>query len=204
MPALKGKKKIAEERRKSARRTNVILGSIASAAVLVPLVFVLVNLYVATAAVAAPSFEIVTTDGETLSSAGLEGDVYVLDFFFLNCGICDRQLPFNRELVDAFADRDDFHFISVTADPADTTDLINTHRVEENASWPHVRDTFNLYNDFDVIGNPNLVFIDRDGNVALVIREIANGPRLIAETQRLLDGARADGPPRIEGAQASH
>lgn len=137
----------------------------------------------------APSFAVQTTDGENLTSADLQGKVYALDFFFLTCGICKQQLPENREMVEALADRDDFVFVSVTADPADTTELINEHREMEGATWPHVRDPGRLYGDFQVRGNPNIVFVDRDGNVRETVTRITQGETLLHHAQALLDEA---------------
>lgn len=150
---------------------------------------------------AAPAWETTTTDGETLSSGALEGEVYALDFFFLSCSICQIQLPENRKMVEALAARDDFTFISVTADPSDTVPLIEEHRQEKNATWPHARDTTGIYAKFEVRGNPNIVFVDRDGNVALTVRELAKGEYLIEQAQRLLDG-KAPIEPAANDAQA--
>lgn len=137
----------------------------------------------------APSFAVQTTDGENLTSADLQGKVYALDFFFLTCGICKQQLPENREMVEALAGRDDFVFVSVTADPADTTELINRHREREGAPWPHVRDPGRLYGDFQVRANPNIVFVDRDGNVRETVTRITQGETLLHHAQALLDEA---------------
>ncbi len=199
MAKLSGKARKEAERAKSARTKNAIFGTVIAVLIIAPALFFGVNLYLAKAVTAAPAWSAVTTDDASITSADLAGDVYVMDFFFIDCGICKEQMPHNRKLVEAFADRDDFTFISVTADPKDTVERINAHRATDNASWPHVRDEFGLYRDFDVTGNPHLAFVDRDGNVALILQEIATGPRLILEAQALLDGARVDGPPRVEG-----
>ena len=137
----------------------------------------------------APSFAVQTTDGENLTTADLQGKVYALDFFFLSCGICRQQLPENREMVEALAGRDDFVFVSVTADPADTTELINRHREREGAPWPHVRDPGRLYGDFQVRGNPNIVFVDRDGEIRYTVTRITQGETLLHHAQTLLDEA---------------
>lgn len=138
---------------------------------------------------AGPIWAAMSTDGEGIGSDAYEGDVYALDFFFLTCGICEEQLPSNAGLVNAFAGRDDFHFVSVTADPADTVPLIEAHRVEKNATWPHVRDpNAELYRKFEVRGNPNIVFIGRDGAVAATVTRLAPTEDLVSIAERLLKG----------------
>lgn len=140
-------------------------------------------------AAAGPIWAATSTDGEGIGSDAYKGDVYAVDFFFLTCGICEKQLPSNAGLVNALSGRDDFHFVSVTADPADTVPLIEAHREEKNATWPHVRDpAAELYRKFEVRGNPNIVFIGRDGAVAATVTRLAPTEDLLAIAQRLLDG----------------
>ena len=41
----------------------------------------------------APSFTLTTTEGKSLSSMDLKGNVTVIDFFAPNCGFCKKQMP---------------------------------------------------------------------------------------------------------------
>lgn len=197
--ARRGRKSLQDKQRR--QRTYLGAGAVAVVAVIVGLV--LVN-GLGGDAQAAPAWVATTTDGEKLGSDALRGEVYALDFFFLTCGICEIQLPENRKMVEALAARDDFTFISITADPSDTTPLIEKHRDEENATWPHVRDTSGLYTKFEVRGNPNIVFVDRDGNIALTIMELAKGEYLLEQAQRLLDGEAPTEPQLGDTQDPSH
>lgn len=175
-------------REQAARQRRKVIGVSMGGAALAALVIIGVLALGAKDAAAAPVWLATTIEGEKIGSDAFQGDVYVMDFFFLTCGICEIQLPQNKAMIDALAGRDDFHFVSITADPADTAPLIREHQTQENATWPHVRDTYGLYQKFQVRGNPNLVFIDRDGNVALTVTELAKGDYLLRQAQRLLDG----------------
>lgn len=197
----RGKKARQEQ---AARHRRKVLGLSAGGVVIAALVVMGVLSLGADKAAAAPVWLATTTEGEKIGSDAYEGDVYVLDFFFLTCGICEIQLPQNKAMIDALADRDDFHFVSITADPADTTPLILKHQAEDNATWPHVRDTYGLYQKFQVRGNPNLVFIDRDGNVALTVTELAKSDYLLEQAQRLLDGEAPTEPGDGDTTPARH
>lgn len=181
----RGKKARQEQ---AERKRRKVLGMSLGGAVLATLLIMGVLALGADKATAAPVWVATTIEGEKIGSDAFKGDVYVMDFFFLTCGICEIQLPQNKAMIDALAARDDFHFVSITADPADTAPLIRKHQAEENATWPHVRDTYGLYQKFQVRGNPNLVFVDREGNVALTVTELAKGDYLLEQAQRLLDG----------------
>lgn len=180
-------KKRNQELQAARRRNRTILGVGGGIAALVVGLIVFNNVTTPTAE-AAPTWTATTVDGETIGSAALAGKVYAMDFFFLTCGICEIQLPENKKMVDGLAGRDDFVLISVTADPADTVPLIQEHRVEKNATWPHVRDTSRLLSKFEAYSNPNIVFVDRDGNIALTVREITDGAYLLDQARRLLEG----------------
>lgn len=199
---LKGRARREEDARRRRAGTRIALWSASGIAVAAVAVIAFVALS-SDGAVAAPAFSLVTTDGEALSGRDLRGEVYVMDFFFLTCGICEIQLPYNKQLADEFRDRDDFTLVSVTADPADTVPAIEEHRAEKGAWWPHVRDTFGLYRKFEVKGNPNLVFVDREGNVAFLVNDITNGYQLIDFAERLLAGEKAGAAEQV-GTSPDH
>lgn len=201
MGRAKGKKGRQQEAAKKLRNTLGMAGAAVAIAALLVLGVVALG---AEKASAAPVWLATTIEGEQIGSDQFKGDVYVMDFFFLTCGICEIQLPQNKAMIDALAGREDFHFISITADPADTVPLIRKHQVEDNATWPHVRDTFGLYQKFQARGNPNLVFVDREGNVALTVTDLASSQYLLEQAQRLLDGEQPSKPGVGDTRPAAH
>ena len=203
MPKGKGKKAHAMQRERR-RRLSWGLSLGAGALVLGAALVLGVMGLGAQRASAAPAWTATSTDGEQIGSDAYAGDVYVLDFFFLTCGICELQLPENKKMVDQLANRSDFHFVSITADPADTRPRIEAHREDKNATWPHVRDTYGLYQKFKVRGNPNLVFIDREGNVALTVTELAQGDYLLRNALKLLEGDAVEAPQEGETRDPEH
>ena len=204
MPKNKGKQRRQADKARSRRRTMTGIGLGLGALVAAVAIVLAANGFAAQRASAAPAWAAKTTMGEEVGSDAYDGHVYVMDFFFLTCGICEIQLPENKRMADAFANRSDFHLVSVTADPADTTPLIVQHQDEKNATWPHVRDTYGLYQKFKVRGNPNLVFVDREGNVALTVTDLAKADYLIEQAKRLLDGDAPTAPEEGDTTPATH
>ena len=179
------KPKGRKAQQKGKLKTGLVLGT--GAGVLAVLIAAMVILAGTPTVEAAPAWEATTIDGERLASGELRGDVYAVDFFFTWCQICARQYPAKQELVEHFADRPDFHFISISADPTDTPEVLDQYRRSHGASWPFVSDAFGLYQKFEVSGRPFIVFVDRDGNVIDTIRRITPANELIAIAQELLD-----------------
>jgi hypothetical protein len=58
----------------------------------------------------APKFELTTIDGKTFNTDSLRGKVVVLNFWFIGCGPCRRELPELNRIAAAFASRDDIAF----------------------------------------------------------------------------------------------
>jgi hypothetical protein len=197
-----GKRKNLEMRKRleeeQARRNAKLGWTLSIGVTVLAVIAVAVFVTMSNSVVAAPAFNVTSTDGDTIASDALEGSVYVVDFHAVNCGICERQRPHNQALLAAMADREDFHFFSVLSDPRDTLERIEQHRAENNMTWPHVRDTYRLFHAFEVRGDPFMVFVDREGNIAHVVMEITTGEQLINIAERVLEHG-ADGSPREHG-----
>ena len=181
MAKAKGRK----AQQKGKPKTGLLLG--AGAGILAVVIAAMILLAGTPTVEAAPAWEATSIDGERLASGELKGDVYAVDFFFTWCQICARQYPAKQELVEHFAGRNDFHFISISADPTDTPQVLDQYRRSHDASWPFVSDTFGLYQKFEVSGRPFIVFVDRDGNIIETIRRITSADELIETAQALLD-----------------
>lgn len=149
---------------------------------------------------AAPAWEAQSIDGSGISGVGLKGDVYVMDFFFTWCPICAKQYPAKAALAEHFADREDFHLISISADPNDTPAKLDEYRQKHGSTWTFVSDTYGLYQKFNVNSRPFMVFIDRDGNIVETFTRITDSDTLIELAQEILDkpAASADGNANVE------
>lgn len=134
----------------------------------------------------APVWQATSIDGQRLSSQSLKGDVYVVDFFFTWCPICRAQLPHKQALVNHFREHSDFHFLSVSADPSDSREALDAYRRTHGATWPFAQDRDSLYQKFGVNSRPFIVFVDRDGLIAKVVRSLTEGDKLIRIVEPLL------------------
>ena len=167
-------------------KTGMILG-IGGGALAVVIALIVVLGGSAPTAKAAPTWEAQSIDGQKISGVGLKGDVYALDYFFTWCPICAKQYPHKAALVSALADRPDFHFISVSADPSDTPVKLQQYKESHGATWTFVSDQYGLYQKFNVNSRPYIVFVDRDGNIQKTITRITDAKDLIAIAEGLLD-----------------
>lgn len=66
----------------------------------------------------APSFELIDQYAKPFSSEELQGKVYVLEFFFTNCGsICPKMNKNMLKIQDKYGLNRDFAIVSITIDP---------------------------------------------------------------------------------------
>lgn len=182
------KKNNSKGRRAQPKRTKtgVILG-VGGGALAIVIALIVVLGGSASSAKAAPAWEAQSIDGQEISGVGLKGDVYAVDFFFTWCKICAAQFPHKKEMAAHFADRDDFHLISISADPSDTPAKLWQYAQNHGATWTYVSDQYGLYQKFNVNSRPYIVFVDRDGNIQKTITRITPAEDLIDIVQALLD-----------------
>lgn len=183
----KNKKDQPKGRRAPKKAKTGMIAGIGGGAVAIVIALMVVLSGSAQTARAAPAWEAQSIDGQQISGVGLKGDVYVVDFFFTWCPICAQQLPHKKVLVAEFADREDFHFISISADPNDSPAKLDEYRQKHGADWAFVSDEYGLYQKFNVNSRPFIVFVDRDGNIQRTITRITPADTLIGIAQELLD-----------------
>ena len=82
-----------------------------------------------------PSFNFLSTSGDTLNSTSLNGKIYVADFFFTRCGsICPKMTSQLTRVQNTFADDNDFKILSFTVDPEhDSIDVLKSYALKYNA-----------------------------------------------------------------------
>jgi protein SCO1 len=66
-----------------------------------------------------PDFQFISHTGDSVSSAGLRGSVYLAGFIYANCEhpVCDNIMNGFRALQDTFANRPDFKLLVFTINP---------------------------------------------------------------------------------------
>ena len=114
-----------------------------------------------------PDFTVELTDGTTATLSELlkEKDLVVLNLFASWCGPCKREFPEMDAVYQANKDR--MEIIAVSADPADTMEVIADYKASNSLSFP-----MGLRGDalpsLTVTSFPTTLLIDRNGKVGLV------------------------------------
>lgn len=68
-----------------------------------------------------PEFNLVTLDGEKISTENTKGKILLFNFWFTRCRPCIEEIPELNEMVEEF-ERDDILFIAPTFDNSDQVD----------------------------------------------------------------------------------
>jgi len=115
----------------------------------------------------APSFSLVSLDGEIVSLSDYRGRVVLLDFWASWCRPCTTTFPAVHELHEQFADRGlDLLVVSLDASAEDALDFLEQNGFPTNnvlwGSLPEARSVKRLYG---VGGIPRTFVIDRDGYI---------------------------------------
>ena len=114
-----------------------------------------------------PDFEITTTQGQKLSSAGLAGKVVVLDFWATWCPSCRAALSELKDLVKKYPP-EKMVLISISADS--DAKAWQEYITKKEMTWPQCRDADErLQRMFGIQGYPTNLVIDGDG---IIRREI--------------------------------
>ncbi|MDQ3954588.1 MAG: TlpA family protein disulfide reductase [Actinomycetota bacterium] len=129
----------------------------------------------------APEFSGPLLDGEgSLALSDLEGKPVFLNFWWSGCEPCKEEAPLIDEAQRVYGDEVAFVGINVRDARSDAISF-----AEENGlDFPHVRDeTFEIYDDYALTGQPESFFIDGEG---VVVEHVA-GPVSEEQLDHLLD-----------------
>lgn len=110
----------------------------------------------------AKKFQLTTIDGTRYSSNQLKGKVIVLNFWFVNCGPCRREMPELNQLVQQYDENESVVFLGLALDPPhELPDFL-----EKNTFLYDIAgDAIYLCDKFKVTNYPSNVIIDKNGNI---------------------------------------
>ncbi len=109
-----------------------------------------------------PAFTITDIDGNVLSSAGLRGQVVVLDFSAIWCPPCSAVEDAFVEMYPSYAGRG-VVFLSVYLPPLNEPENLEQRRAEKGIQWHMAPDNDGLHVRYGVYGLPRVFVIDRNG-----------------------------------------
>lgn len=126
----------------------------------------------------APDFSVTSLNGNEFSISALKGKTIVLNFWFVDCPPCRREIPDLNELVSKY-ESDNIVFIAIALDKVDRLiEFLASSPLLYNVV-PDGREISKLYS---VRGYPANVVIDREGS--LVFQSTGVGLRTIANLER--------------------
>ncbi len=110
----------------------------------------------------APTWTLPDIDGKTMSLADFKGKYVYIDFWATWCGPCKVEIPFYRQLVKDYGDRNVvFVSISVDKDKPAWEKMVQ----EEKFEWMQLHDAVNMNDDYLVRYIPSFIFIDTEGKI---------------------------------------
>ena len=134
---------------------------------------------------ALPELELTTLDGQKIGLAALRGKVVLLDFWATWCGPCRLELPYVKQVHEAFGGRSDFVLLGISLDQREA--VLREFIKKEQIGWPQVRDAAaggsTISDAFGVHGIPATFLVGRDGKVIAVG---LRGEQMKAEIEKAL------------------
>ncbi len=131
----------------------------------------------------APVFEVTSMQGEIISLKELSGRPVVLNFWFVDCSPCRKEIPKLNELVHTYEGQDAV-FLAIALDGKERLeDFLSTTSFAYIVS-PSGRSSADLYN---ITSYPASIVIDRDGKITY--QRSGLGPGSIASLKRALKKA---------------
>jgi thioredoxin-like negative regulator of GroEL len=120
-----------------------------------------------------PEFEVVTLEGEYLTSADVQGKVLLLDFWGTWCAPCVAAVPSLRSLARRM-EKDPFVLVSVSTDIHEATlrEFVAKHQM----SWPQVWDKQHAFSrKCKVEGYPTYMLVSHEGEIVYLVRGWGEG-----------------------------
>ena len=110
-----------------------------------------------------PFFEARDIRGELFNLKATRGKVVVVNFWFISCAPCRREMPELNALVASYEDTSRVQFISIALDPKDKLD---TFLATSPFSYRVIDNGRALANRYGVLSYPTHVVLDQEGRIA--------------------------------------
>ena len=110
-------------------------------------------------------FSVVDIEGKKWSSAELSGKVIVLNYWFVNCAPCIKEMPELNALKQSYAQNEDVVFISVN--PVDTKESVAAFLKTKQFDFAHItkEQSSGIKESMGIGAFPSYLIIDRNGMI---------------------------------------
>ncbi len=134
----------------------------------------------------APAFSLTDLNGKTLSSADLRGKIAVVNYWFIACAPCVREMPALSKLESRYRERDDVVFVALSFDSEDSIRKFLDDRTFSYRQFSAPRDWFS---EAGISAYPTHLVVDRTGIVRGALEGLEDPEQLEAELERLIQSA---------------
>lgn len=135
-----------------------------------------------------PAFDLPTLDGGTVSSAGLAGRTYVVNFWNTWCIPCEQEYPALVELWERHGDEPDFAMVGIVR--SDSEGAVRRYVEDRKVPWTIALDPKKHASlDFGTTGQPETYVVAPDGLVV----GVHLGAASIETLEQMLSAARGAG-----------
>lgn len=113
-----------------------------------------------------PGFHFVDLNGKIYNSKTCKGKVLVLNFWFIGCTACEREMPFLNKLVASYKNRDDVLFVSIAPN---NEKQLKTFLEKKPFAYAIIPDKSLYVNDtLNIQMFPTQMIVDKNGLIAKV------------------------------------
>ncbi len=132
---------------------------------------------------AAPSFDLVNSDGAPVSLSQYKGKVVLLDFWATWCTGCKVEIPWYMQFSNKYQ-RDGLVVLGVAMD--DTWQPVKPFVKEKKMNYPVVLGNKQIAKQYGLTSMPKTLLIDRDGRIAYSFTGIVDRDQFESELKSLL------------------
>lgn len=115
-----------------------------------------------------PDFSVTLVDGSTfiLSEVLKEKQLVLINLWYSKCTPCRLEFPFMQAAWEKY--RDQVSVVALSVDPSDTPDVIRDYMKDVRLALPMGQDTPSLSYQFNPIGFPTSILVDRFGKIVYI------------------------------------
>jgi thiol-disulfide isomerase/thioredoxin len=110
----------------------------------------------------APNFEFTDINGNIISTENTVNKVVVLNFWFVGCAPCLKEIPELNEIYDTYKDASDVVFASITYDDLKK---VKKNLNKYNFKYPIITNAKETCDLFQINGYPTNIVIDKKGEI---------------------------------------